>query len=167
MVTLILFKLVQTVDSVMSDSLQSQDCTVHGILQARILEWVAVPFSREWIFPTRGSNPGLPHCGWILYKLSYQGSPKWKWKSLSRVWFFAALVVCTVHGILQARILEWAAFPFSSGSPQPRNWTRVSFIAGEFFTNWAIREALYVITCSCFLDSLAVQATQFLAQLTR
>ena len=47
----------------------------------------------------------------------------------------------TVHGILQARILEWVAFPFSKGSSWPRNWTRVSCVAGRFFTNWAIREA--------------------------
>ena len=47
---------------------------------------------------------------------------------------------CTVHGILQARTLEWAAFPFSRGSPRPRNRTRVSCTAGGFFTNWAIRE---------------------------
>ena len=40
------------------------------------------------------------------------------------------------------RILEWVAYPFSRGSSQPRNWTRVSCIAGGFFTNWAIREAL-------------------------
>ena len=43
----------------------------------------------------------------------------------------------TVHEILQARILEWVAFPFSSGSSQPRDWTQVSSIAGGFFTNWA------------------------------
>ena len=49
----------------------------------------------------------------------------------------------TVHGILQARILEWVACPFSSGSSQPRNRTRVSCIAGGFFTNWATREALF------------------------
>ena len=47
----------------------------------------------------------------------------------------------TVHGILQARILEWVAFSFSSGSSQPRDWTQVSHIAGGFFTNWTIREA--------------------------
>ena len=47
----------------------------------------------------------------------------------------------TVHGILQARILEWVAFPFSSRSSQPRNQTGVSCIAGWFFTSWAIREA--------------------------
>ena len=40
----------------------------------------------------------------------------------------------TVHGILQARILEWVAFHFFRGSSQPRDWTRVSCIAGEFFT---------------------------------
>ena len=46
-----------------------------------------------------------------------------------------------VHGILQARTLEWVAFPFSRGSSRPRNQTRVSCIAGGFFTNWVTREA--------------------------
>ena len=53
----------------------------------------------QGIFPTQGSSPGLPHCRWILYQLSHKGSP---------------------------RILEWVAYPFSSGSLQPRNPTRVS-----------------------------------------
>ena len=47
----------------------------------------------------------------------------------------------TLHGILQARILEWVAFPFSKGSSQPRDWTQVSHISGRFFTSWATREA--------------------------
>ena len=47
----------------------------------------------------------------------------------------------TVHGILQARILEWLAVPFSRGSSQPRGRTQVSHIAGRFFTSWATREA--------------------------
>ena len=68
----------------------------------------------QGIFPTQGSNPGLPHCRWILYQLSHKGSP---------------------------RILDWVAYPFSRGSSQPRNWTRVSCTAGRFFTNWATREA--------------------------
>ena len=42
---------------------------------------------------------------------------------------------CTVHGILQVRILEWVAFPFSGGSSQPRDRTQVSHIAGRFFTS--------------------------------
>ena len=65
------------------------------------------------IFPTQESNQGLLHCRWILYQLSHTGSP---------------------------RILEWVAIPFFRGSSRPRNWTRVSWIAGGFFTNWAIRE---------------------------
>ena len=48
----------------------------------------------QGIFPTQGSNPGLPHCGWILYQLSHKGSP---------------------------RILEWVAYPFSNGSSQELN----------------------------------------------
>ena len=59
---------------------------VHGILQARILEWFDISFSRG-NFPTQGSNPGLPHSGHILYHLSHQGNP---------------------------RILEWVAYLFSS-----------------------------------------------------
>ena len=57
----------------------------------------------------------------------------------------------TVYGIL--RIQEWVAYPFSSRSSQPRNQTRVSCIAGGFFTNWAIREVpyylytLYILEC--------------------
>ena len=66
------------------------------------------------IFPNQGLNPGLSHCKWILYQLSHKGSP---------------------------RILVLLVYPFSRGSFRPNNWTRVSCIAGRFFTNWAIREA--------------------------
>ena len=55
----------------------------------------------------------------------------------------------TVHGILQARILEWVAFPFSRGFSRPRDQTQVSCIAGGFFTNWATGEAL---RCACTLQ---------------
>ena len=64
------------------------DYTTRGILHARILQWVAFPFSRG-ISPTQESNPRLPHCRQILYQLSQQGSP---------------------------RILAWVAYPFSRGS---------------------------------------------------
>ena len=46
----------------------------------------------------------------------------------------------TVHGILQARILDWVAFPFSRVSSQPRDQTQVFRIAGGFFTIWATKE---------------------------
>ena len=52
-------------------------------------------------------------------------------------------MVYTVHGMLQARILEWVAFPFSRGSSQPRHRTQASRIAGRFFTSWVTRETQY------------------------
>ena len=63
---------------------------------------------------------------------------KCKCYSLSCVQVFAtvdcSLPGSSVHGILQARILEWVAIPFSRGSSQPRDQTWVSCIAGRFFT---------------------------------
>ena len=49
--------------------------SVHGIFQAIVLEWIAICFSRG-IFPTQGSNSGLPHCRQMLYHLSHQRSLK-------------------------------------------------------------------------------------------
>ena len=51
----------------------------------------------------------------------------------------------SLHGILQARILEWVAISFSRGSSQPRDRTWVSCITGRFFTIWAIREAQFKV----------------------
>ena len=47
----------------------------------------------------------------------------------------------SIHGIFQARVLEWVAISFSRGSSWPRDWTRVSCIAGRCFTIWATRKA--------------------------
>ena len=47
----------------------------------------------------------------------------------------------SVHGILQARILEWVAIPISRGSSQPRDWTHISCTADRFITIWVTREA--------------------------
>ena len=59
---------------------------------------------------------------------------------------YSSLTLCnlrdyTVHEILQARILEWVAFPFSRVSSQPRNRTQVSHNADRFFTSRTTREA--------------------------
>ena len=51
----------------------------------------------------------------------------------------------SVHGILQAKVLEWVAISFSRGSSEPRDQTRVSCIAHRFFTIWAIREAIKIL----------------------
>ena len=53
----------------------------------------------------------------------------------------------SVHGIFQARVLEWIVISFSKGSSRPRNRTRVSPIAGRRFTVWATREALLGVYC--------------------
>ena len=67
--------------------------------------------------------------------------PLMKWKSLSHVWLSVTPWTIQVGGILQARILEWVAFPFSKGSSQPRDRIQVSHIGGGFLTSWATREA--------------------------
>ena len=51
-----------------------QGSSVHGIFQARVLEWVAISFSKG--FPTQGLNPGLPHCRQTLYCMNHQASLK-------------------------------------------------------------------------------------------
>ena len=63
----------------------------------------------------------------------------------------------TIHGILQARILEWVAFPSTRGSSQPRDWTQVSHIAGGFFSSWAAGEAHeYRRKAACWNNSFPV-----------
>ena len=81
-----------------------------------LLTWECIQRGSWLPFPFPGDLPnrGIPHCRQILYQLSHKGSP---------------------------RILAWAAYPISSRSSQPKNRTRVSCIAGRFFTNWATREA--------------------------
>ena len=64
---------------------------------------------------------------------------KWKWKSLSCVRLCDTMDY-TVHGILQARILERVTVPVSRGFSQARDRTQVSLIAGRFFTSWTTRE---------------------------
>ena len=65
----------------------------------------------------------------------------------------------TVRGILQARLLEWVAFPFSRGSSQPRDWTGFSCVAGGFFTNWATREAQGGVESIAKRQSLQIQTS--------
>ena len=72
--------------------------------------------------------------------------PKWKW-SRSVMSNSCDPTDCSppdssVHGIYQARVLEWVAISFSRRSSWPRDWTWVSRVAGRHFTLWATREAL-------------------------
>ena len=75
----------------------------------------------------------LPHLSSLILRHKYQD--ELKWKSLSRVRLCDPMDY-TVHGILQARVLEWVAFPFCRGSSQIRDQTHVSCIAGGLFTSW-------------------------------
>ena len=68
-------------------------------------------------------------------------SEKMKVKATQSCLILCDLMDYTDHGILQARILEWVAFPFSRESSQPRHGTQVSCIADGFFTSWATGEA--------------------------
>ena len=165
--------------------------SVHGILQARILEWVSMSFSRGSSQPrnqtrvshiagrrfilwaTREAHKFLLH----LFKKKKNGSiliiKSLKWRDILLFIYLlnpflspktSSPTLCvyvsgakssqslcdptdcsppgfSVHGIVQARILEWIAFPFSRESSQPRDWTWVSCIAGRFFTIWATWEA--------------------------
>ena len=59
----------------------------------------------------------------------------------------------SVHGVLQARVLEWVAISFSRGSFQPRDQTRISCIAGRCFTLWTTREDLSSVQFSSVTQS--------------
>ena len=132
------------VASVVSDFLQPyrlypQGSCVHGILQTRILEWVAMPSSRRSSRPRDCTHVcRVSYIGsWVLYQERHLGSPHTHRKALSSLTWDAwspvkvkvaqsCLTLCDpvdylVHGILQARILEWIAFPFSRRSSQPRD----------------------------------------------
>ena len=91
------------------------DCKVHAILQARILEWVACPFSRGFS-QTRNQTQVSHVAGRFFTSWAHKKNP---------------------------RILEWVAYPFSRGSSWPRNQTGVSCIAGRFFIKWLTRESVY------------------------
>ena len=134
------------------------DYILHGILQTRILEWVAVPFSRR-----SSQSRDQTHVSGIAGRFFTS------WATREECWCnvnqfnhgqvcvcakslqscptvcdpmdYIACQVPLSMGVLQARILEWVAMPSSRGSSQPRDQTQVSHIAGGFFTVWATREA--------------------------
>ena len=153
------------------------DYVVHGILQARILEWVAFPFSRgssqprssamqvdslpaepqgkpkntgvdslsllQGIFLTQESNQVFCIAGGFLTSWTTKEIPELPKKPNFMIMFSSVAQLCltlcdpmdcsspgsSVHGIFQARILEWIAMPSSRGSSQLRDWTPVSYVS--------------------------------------
>ena len=99
--------------------------------------WTQAVTVRACILTTRppGKSPGLLSSSAVKVKVTQP-----------------SLTACnpmdyTVRGLLQARILEWVAFPSSRGSSQPRDRTQVSWIAGEFFTIWTTMKAQRSVLC--------------------
>ena len=152
----------------MSDSLQPHGLyslpgsSLHGILQARIMEWVAIPFSRgsfrlkdrTWIFHIAG-------------RFFLPSEPPGKWSEVTQ----SCLTLCdpmdcslpgfSVHGILQARILEWVTISFSRGSSRPRDRTWVSCIGGRCFNLWATREAHVQFVFQIFVWGILILKKKF------
>ena len=115
----------------------STDCSlpgssIHGTFQARVLEWIAISFSRRSYRPRDQTQ-------------------------VSHIVGRHFTVWVTVHGILGARIREWVAGPFSRGSSQPRDWTQLSVIAGWFFTSWATNEAHIAAVSAGILSLLSIK----------
>ena len=75
---------------------------------------------------------------WAMMELGWEKKRKWN-RRISKNWYWSCPLWMWL--ILQDRILEWIAFPFSRGSSQPRDQTQISHTAGRFFTSWATREA--------------------------
>ena len=118
-----------------------------GFLQARILEWVTISFSRgssrprdqTWVSCIGGRRFNL----WAIREAQFQVYSK-----VNQLYICmkvkSSLTLCnpmdcsppgsSVHGIFQTRVLEWVAISFSRGSSQPRDRTQVSHTAGRCFT---------------------------------
>ena len=128
-----------------TDALLSMFCI--GIIS------VYTPKRSEWIHFSKSSieeNSGLTYITvekWhFISKLFYNFSLFRDWVKVAQL----CLTVCdpmdyTVHGILQARKLEWIAILSSRAPSQPSNWTQISHIAGKFFTSWAIKQDSNII----------------------
>ena len=97
--------------------------------------WKIVSMSHEW------------HHSWPLeegnsIRGQWQGLIAQSFCVMKFYWCVKEINKASVHGILQARILEWVAFPFFRRSSQSWDRTQISCIAARFFTIWATREAL-------------------------
>ena len=103
-----------------------------------VLLYFGCIYSQEWFPGSYNSSivrslRNLPtdfHSEWVS-----------EWVEVAPCLTLCNLMDYTVDGILQARILEWVAFPFSMKSSQSSNQTQVSHITGRFFTSWATRES--------------------------
>ena len=131
-------------------------------------------FSQGAVVGSQGTKrPQSALSVWLLMGPWCSGSSSVNWdkwseaKLLSRVWLCdpvdCSLPGSWIHGILQARILEWVAISFSRGSSWPRDRTWVSCIADRRFTVWATREALKIwFTCWAVVRLTCKNSSQIL-----
>ena len=124
-----------------------QGSSVHGISQAKILEWVAISYSRGSSQPRDRTQ-----VSYIAGRFFTTRNQKESEVTQSCLTLCDPMDCClpgsSVHGILQARTLEWVAIPFPRGPSRPRDWTRVSWIScisRRILYLWATREALVLI----------------------
>ena len=142
--------------------------SVHGILQARILQWVAIPFSRG-IFPTEGSNPGLLHCRRICYPLSHQGSPYTLWvyvhiytythtqstqifMDLNLLWLSESMFACLIAAVTQMGYIQLSVWLPSLIDMLLQGWlwqSRNSTVAGKTsFSSWyQFSQSVQLLSC--------------------
>ena len=126
-------------------------CSFTAEGQTSIPHWGTKSLQATWHSQEKKKLLYLPGCYhvwlWPWNCVSLLQTIKWKVRvSHSVVSSSSQSMDCSppsfsVHGILQARIVEWVANPFARGSSQPRNQTQVSYIERRFSTIWATREA--------------------------
>ena len=113
-----------------------------GVMRHKCRNWAVMQSIKHWYGSSEERCSGAGR--------SCQGETGQEWQCSGWLWRVKVPQLCptlyypmdyTVHGILQARILEWVAFPFTRRSSQPRDRTQVSHIAGGLFTSWVTREA--------------------------
>ena len=136
-------------------------CEFHGLVEngtcySGLLDEVMVQKLPTCPGPTRDRRINcyvleVIKCSWValLHQPHVYSSENERWVMSNSFWprGLYSLPGSSVRGILQARLLEWVAINFSRGSSQPRDWIRVSCIAGGFFTTWATREAHVYSNC--------------------
>ena len=122
--------------------------SIHGIFQARILEWVSISSSRGSSWPR--DTTWISCIGrWILYHCAtweaHSSGESEVAQLCSTLWdpMDCSLPGSSAHGAFQARILEWVAISFSRRSSRLRDWTQVLSIVGRCFTIWATRDPNY------------------------
>ena len=143
-----------TTDATQQQQRQYQhNCTTHCSFTVSVVGKPARSSGPAWKIPWTEESGRIQFMGshrvehnWVTNTLTHLVKVKVAWSCPTLCYH----VDYTVHGTLQARILEWVAFPFSRGSSQPRGQSQVSWIAGGFFISWTTKSSNFIV--QYFLD---------------